>query len=442
MKEKILFVDDEPNVLEAYQRSLRKEFEIETATGGADGLIALASQGPYAVIITDMRMPGMDGVEFLARAKEKSPDSVRIMLTGNADQQTAVDAINEGAIFRFLAKPCPPIVLARAIHAALRQYQLVTAEKELLNKTLSGSIHILTDLLSLVNPTAFGRASRVRRLVKQITTILKVENAWQVEIAAMLSQVGCITIPEETLWRVYSGHSLNSEEIKMVQAHPQIGHDLIRHIPRLEGVAEIIAYQDKLFNGAGVPYDNRRGYEIPLGARILKLALDYDKLAESRLDSYEALEEIRDRHNWYDPEIIPALELALKNEIRYELKLARIDELTPDMLLAEDIKSVKGMLLLTKGQEVTRSLCMRLKNFHEGGAIVEPLQVLVPVKSNTGKLTAPGQPQRTGTSGKLAPPPQLGKQPNSGKLSPPPQLGKQSNSGKLPTPAQAAKPGV
>ena len=442
MKEKILFVDDEPNVLEAYQRSLRKEFEIETATGGADGLIALASQGPYAVIITDMRMPGMDGVEFLARAKEKSPDSIRIMLTGNADQQTAIDAINEGAIFRFLTKPCPPTVLAHAIRAGLRQYQLVTAEKELLNKTLSGSIHILTDLLSLVNPTAFGRASRVRRLVKQITTILKVENAWQVEIAAMLSQVGCITIPEETLWRVYSGHSLNSEEVKMVQAHPQIGHDLIQHIPRLEGVAEIIAYQEKLFNGGGVPYDNRRGYEIPLGARILKLALDYDKLAESRLDSYQALEEIRERHNWYDPEIIPALELALKNEVRYELKLVRIDELTPDMLLAEDIKSVKGMLLLTKGQEVTRSLCMRLKNFRDGGAIVEPLQVLVPVKSNTGKLAPSGQGNKSGGSGKLTSPGHSNTSGGSGKLPTPPQLGKQTSSGRLITPAQAAKPGV
>ncbi len=424
MNEKILFVDDEQNILEAYQRSLRKEFNIETAVGGPDGLIALASQGPYAVIISDMRMPGMDGAEFLAKAKEKSPDSVRIMLTGNADQQTAVDAINDGAIFRFLTKPCPPVVLARAITAALQQYQLVTAEKELLNKTLNGSIQIMTDMLSLVNPTAFGRASRVRRLVKQITTILKVDHAWQVELAAMLSQVGCITIPEETLWRVYSGHALNSQEIKMVQAHPQIGHDLISHIPRLEGVAEIIAYQEKLFNGAGVPFDNRRGYEIPLGARILKLALDYDKLAESLLNGFEALEEIRERHNWYDPEIIPALELALKNEIRYELRLARIDELTPDMLLAEDVKSVKGMLLLTKGQEVTRSLCLRLKNFRDGGAIVEPLKVLVPVKSNTGKLTPPGQAARSGNSGKLAAPPQMGKPTNSGRLVAPPHATK------------------
>ncbi len=441
MNEKILFVDDELNILEAYQRSLRKEFNIDTALGGADGLIALASQGPYAVIITDMRMPGMGGIEFLAQAKAKSPDSVRIMLTGNADQQTAVDAINEGAIFRFLTKPCPPVVLAHAIHAALRQYQLVTAEKELLNKTLNGSIHLLTDLLSLVNPTAFGRSSRVRRLVKQMATMLRIDNAWQLEIAAMLSQIGCITIPEETLWRIYSGHPLNPEESKLAQAHPQLGHDLLRQIPRLEGVAEIIAYQEKLFNGAGVPQDHRRGAEIPLGARILKLVLDYDKLAEWGLDTYAALEEIRARHNWYDPEIIPALELALKNEVRYEPKLARIDELTPDMLLAEDIKSVKGMLLLTKGQEVTRSLCMRLKNFRDGGAIVEPLSVLVPIKSNSGKLTLPGQAARQANSGKLVPPPQIGRPVHSGKLVPPPQIGQAAHSGKLVAPLHAVKPG-
>src|SRR5829696_4359 len=135
---KILCVDDERNVLEAYQRSLRKEFHIEIATSGAEGLAAVESQGPYAVIVSDMRMPGMDGIRFLAKVKEKAPDSVRIMLTGNADQQTAIEAVNEGNIFRFLTKPCPPETLAKALSAGLQQYWLVVAEKELLEKTLSG----------------------------------------------------------------------------------------------------------------------------------------------------------------------------------------------------------------------------------------------------------------------------------------------------------------
>ncbi|MDX2029411.1 MAG: response regulator [Blastocatellia bacterium] len=383
MMHKILFVDDEPNVLDAYQRTLRREFTIDAALSGAEGLKALESQGPYAVIISDMRMPVMDGVEFLLRAKRLSPTSVRVMLTGNADQQTAIDAVNEGNIFRFLTKPCPPEVLARTITASLDQYRLVMAEKELLEKTLNGSIHMLTDILSLVNPAAFGRATRVRRLAGRIAAALRIENVWKVEIAAMLSQVGCIAVPEEILLRVQRGHPLNADEFRMVQSHSQIGYDLIRQIPRLEWAAEAIAYQDKHFNGEGWPVDDRHGHQIPVEARILKLALDFDRLTESRLGRADALKKIQGRDNWYDPDVVRALELSLASETRFETRLVRIRELTPDMILAEDIVSIKGLLLIPRGQEVTRSLCMRMANFHRGGAISEPIKVLVQVNNES-----------------------------------------------------------
>ncbi|MFH1417727.1 MAG: response regulator, partial [Planctomycetota bacterium] len=136
MSKKILCVDDDPNILNAYRRGLRRLFEIETAEGGAEGLEAIASQGPFAVVVSDMRMPGMDGIQFLTAVKKRAPESVRIMLTGNADQQTAMDAVNEGSIFRFLTKPCPPEHLAKALTAGIEQYRLITAEKELLGKTL------------------------------------------------------------------------------------------------------------------------------------------------------------------------------------------------------------------------------------------------------------------------------------------------------------------
>jgi signal transduction histidine kinase len=146
MSEKILCVDDEPNILEAYQRALRREFEIEIALGGEQGLAAVESRGPFAVIVSDMRMPGMDGVQFLSKVKEKAPDSIRIMLTGYADQHTAIEAVNEGNIFRFLTKPCPPEVLAKALGAGIQQYRLAMAEKNLLEWMLSGNIPMMKDL--------------------------------------------------------------------------------------------------------------------------------------------------------------------------------------------------------------------------------------------------------------------------------------------------------
>jgi response regulator RpfG family c-di-GMP phosphodiesterase len=379
MNRKVLCVDDERNILEAYQRSLRKQYEIETTLGGEEALGLILSHGPFAVIVSDMRMPGMDGIQFLSRAKESAPDSVRIMLTGNADMQTAIEAVNEGNIFRFLTKPCSPEILAKALEAGIEQYRLVTAERELVEKTLRGSVQILTDVLSLVNPTAFGRAARVRRFVSQLAASMKVEESWQIEIAAMLSQVGCVTVPEDVLIKVYRGISLTADEWHMYQAHPQVGRDLIAHIPRLENVAEIIAYQEKLFDGTGLPHDERRGQDIPLGARILKLALDFDKLEASGISKGECLDEIRRRKNWYDPVVVSALRTVLANQIQFEVKTLRTNELEPGMILAEDVSSTRGLLLILKGQEVTTSLRMRLHNYAERGVIVDMVRVFAPV---------------------------------------------------------------
>lgn len=378
MDEKILFVDDDPNILSAYQRQSRRQFTIETALGGELGLAAISTHGPYAVIVADMRMPIMDGVQFLSKVKNIAPDSVRMMLTGNADQQTAINAINEGNIFRFLTKPCPPDVLANTLTAGIDQYRLVTAEKELLEKTLRGSVKVLTDILTLVNPTAFGRASRVQRLVRKISADLKVDKAWQMEIAAMLSQLGCITTPEDILAKVYIGTNLSEKELQVFQTHPKIGCDLIANIPRLETVATVMAYQEKHFDGSGVPYDAKRGEEIPLGARILKLALDFDSLVTSGSNHAEAMAVIHERKGWYDPTIVESLKRVLTVEARYELKTVRIIELTLDMILAEDIKTSAGVLLITKGHEITQLLRTHLKNWVETKRILEPIKVFVP----------------------------------------------------------------
>ena len=350
----------------------------------------IEKNGPYAVIVSDMRMPVMDGVQFLAKTRERSGDSTRIMLTGNADQQTAIEAVNEGSIFRFLTKPCSSESLARTLNAAIVQYRLVRSEKELLEHTLRGSIQVLTDVLSLVNPTAFGRASRVSRLARQIAKTLNVENAWQVEIAAMLSQIGCITVPEETLVKVYNGRTLALDELQMLSEHPKVGHSLINKIPRLSLVAEIIAYQEKLYNGAGFPHDKVRGAAIPLGSRILKLALDFDKLSEAKLTPSDALNEIDRRGEWYDPEVVLALKKCLQStESQYVVAFLKVSELRADMILVEDVKASNGFLLIAKGQEVSVSMQIRLENFQSRGGIREPLKVLVPAPAVVADFGAP-----------------------------------------------------
>jgi DNA-binding NtrC family response regulator len=161
MKPRILCVDDEPAVLEAIQRNLRREFDVSTDPSGAAALERIDKSEPFAVIVSDMRMPGMDGATFLSRARAKAPDTVRMLLTGHAELSSAIAAVNEGNVFRFLSKPCAAPDLIKALKEGVHQYELVHAERILLEQTLKGSIEALVQVLSLTNPESFGRAYRV-----------------------------------------------------------------------------------------------------------------------------------------------------------------------------------------------------------------------------------------------------------------------------------------
>jgi diguanylate cyclase (GGDEF)-like protein len=143
----ILLVDDEVSVLEGYRRRLRKQFRLDTAISGQEAIEMLCNNPPYAVIISDMRMPNMSGLELLARARELSPDTVRIMLTGNSDQQTVVDAVNQGEVYKFLSKPCDSETLAAAIQDGVERYQQAKLNRALLQQSTS-KVKGLTQRLS------------------------------------------------------------------------------------------------------------------------------------------------------------------------------------------------------------------------------------------------------------------------------------------------------
>jgi response regulator RpfG family c-di-GMP phosphodiesterase len=375
--EKILFVDDDSKVLASYRRGLRKEFAIETAVGSEEALALIEREGPFAVIVSDLRMPGADGIQLLAQVRQLAPDTVRIMLTGYSDVDAAIGAVNEGSVFRFLTKPCPPETMVAALTAAVGQYRLVTAERDLLQKTLRGSVRVLIDVLALVNPTAFGRAARVRQLARRLAEKLGSPVDWQLEVAAMLSQVGCVTLAQETLEKIYRGQPLSDAETRSFLDHPKAGHDLISNVPRLEPVAEIIKYQEKHYDGTGVPFDSRRGAELPLGSRILKIALDFDSLLSAGASSGKAVKEIGGRIGWYDPSLVAALTEIFKAEITHDIRSVRVDELAPGMILAQDVFTATGILLIPKGLEVTPTVRLRLANIVAKGGLVDLIRVLV-----------------------------------------------------------------
>jgi response regulator RpfG family c-di-GMP phosphodiesterase len=349
MSERILLVDDDPNLLAGCRRNLHGKFDVTTAEGGQKALNTLAQDGPFAVILADMRMPGIDGVQLLARVRETSPDTVRMMLTGNADLESAAQAVNEGQIFRFLTKPCPPELLIKSLQAGIKQYRLVTAEKQLLEQTLRGSVHVLTDIISMIKPKAFGRASRIRRCVLQIVDKLGLENRWQFEIAAMLSQLGCVSLPDEVLNKYYAGVELEVCERQLYDQHPETAAQLIEKIPRLQNVAKIISLQsgdapiDPGEPGADVDS------EIAWGAAILRVALEFDRLIVHGMKPELALGMLKNETTHYHPEIVNALVSIDVEMPQFASWAVDINDLRVGMIFDQDLHAINGALLVTKG---------------------------------------------------------------------------------------------
>jgi len=362
MTEKILLVDDEPAVLMGYERLLRKELKVTTVIGGAAGLVLLKHQGPFAVVVSDMRMPEMNGIEFLLKVQQASPDTIRAMLTGDSDLQTAINAVNQGKIFRFLSKPCDKETLVKTLKDCLAQFRLVSAEREILENTLRGTIYVLTEVLSLVSPAAFSRATRVRRYVQHVAAKLSVKNPWRLEIAAMMSQLGCVTLDPETIDAVYAGRDLSPQEQAQYIDHPLMAQELLKSIPRLESVAWMIAHQNRQ-----LPVDWDIGdsemREMRLGAQILRATLAFDLYLRKHRSSVEAALTLKRRFDDLDLRIVDAL-VELEPETAGDgSSSVPIAELTAGLILDEEVRTRSGLLIAAKGQEITAPLLLKLKTF-------------------------------------------------------------------------------
>lgn len=381
MPDKILFVDDDQNLLDSLKRQLRNTFTVETALGPREGLVAISQRGPFAVIVCDLRMPLMDGVHFLANAGKIAPDSVRMMLTGNADLSSAIKALNEGNIYRFITKPCEPDTLSTLIDQGVRQYRLITAERELLEKTLKGSIRVLTDLISMLNPEAYGRSSRIRHYARETALAMGAAEPWKIETAAMLSQIGYVALPEALLKKRNEGGKLTEAEIHLFRSHPGVAWELLSHIPRMEAVAEAVYYQFKHFDGSGFPVDPKKEKEIPVGGRVLKAVSDYDFLESRSIEPSQALGILRNREGHYDLDILAALEKVLGVRAECRAKEVFIKELKAGMVFAVDVKAANGRLIASRGQEVSPLIISSLESIMENMEIPEPLRILEPRRS-------------------------------------------------------------
>ncbi|MCU1667903.1 MAG: response regulator receiver [Blastococcus sp.] len=364
----ILLVDDEVAILDGLRRQLRRKFAVHTATGGAEALELLTMQ-PVSVVVSDMRMPQMDGATFLSRVRVGYPNVVRILLTGQADTQSAIQAVNEGQIYRFLTKPCPPDVLTDEIANAVELHRLMTAEKELLATTLRRTVEALTTTLSLAQPAAFGRAERITRTVTELADLLHVEEPWELEVTAMLAHLGSVTLPANVLAKLDAGRPLSPEETEMAERVPVISQELVASIPRLEGVAEAIRCFRTRYDGKGAPVGATVGEDLPLAARILRVAVDFDAGMAQRPSVQDTMAVLRADAGAYDPRVLDALVRCHAVPGHPATQEADVADLEPGMVIFDDIYTIDSLLLISRGTVVTEPLIRRLENYVSQGRV-------------------------------------------------------------------------
>ncbi len=269
VKPKVLLVDDEPMLLEGLNLHLRAKYNVSLAYSGPEALEILDREGTFAVVMSDMRMPGMSGAELLQRVRRKSPGTVRLLLTGYTDLAGLESAVNQGGIFRFLTKPCSPDNLHAAVEAAVEQYRTLRAERTLLEETLASSIDVLTEVLALSNPVAFGRARRVKAMIGQAASRLNLPEIWQYEVAAMLCQLGAIAAPANDLFQT-----------RDASMHPVVTQRLLERIPRLESVAAMVGGSASTFDLSEQERALKDTDAVIIGAILLRMCLEVDRRVE------------------------------------------------------------------------------------------------------------------------------------------------------------------
>jgi response regulator RpfG family c-di-GMP phosphodiesterase len=371
---RILCVDDEARVVEGLVLHLRKDYEVHTALSGQEALQKLKQMGGAAVVVSDMRMPGMDGAVLLHCVMRLFPDTTRMLLTGEPGRDAAVAAVNKAQIFRFLTKPCPPDQLRAAVEAGVVQHRLLTAERTILKETLVGCIKALIDVLAITNPVAFGRASRLKRLAVEFANARDNTEFWQLEAAAMLSQLGYISLPPQLVEKLYYGENLTPEEKILASGVPAVAMTLLGHVPRLEPVIQILAalsWNDEKIAELG-------DGTIGTGARILALVLEYDNLVTQGHSTDVAVQTLRQRPLRYGAQMIEQFATHLgAGAGGNELRNMPLRSVQPGMIIMQDVRTHLGTLLVARGFEVSTTFLERIPNF--GPELMrESVKVMVP----------------------------------------------------------------
>lgn len=413
----LLCVDDEPNILSALRRLLRPHgYQVTIAGSGAEALTIMEEQ-PFDLVISDMRMPEMDGAQFLEQVRKRWPDTIRLLLTGYADVTSTVDAINKGEIYRYISKPWDDNELLLIVRQALERkalerekvrLELLTArqneelrdlnanlELKVMERTVElrkahdkvktsflTSIKVFANLIELRGSNLAGHSRRVADLARKIANRMGLSPAesQDVFLAGLLHDIGKIGLPDLLL--VKPVPQMTGDELGLYRKHPVKGEQSVMALEELRGAAKIVRSHHERFDGQGYP-DGLMGLGIPIGARILCVANDYDGLQIGSLsvrrytqeDAKKLIAEGKGKR--YDPQVIEAfLEIVGKVEVRDtgEIELG-VADLKPGMILSRDLVTRDGVLLLAADYILDANLVRQIRDYAASENIVMRIHV-------------------------------------------------------------------
>ena len=378
MNNKILCVDDEESILRGFQLNLRKDFELHLASDGVEGLEIFEKEGGFALVLSDMRMPRMNGAEMLAEIKKRDHEVSTILLTGHTDFDSAMAAVNDGNVFRMLSKPCPPERLIKVLNDGLEQYDLIRSKRILLDQTLRGAVDALAESLSTAKPLFFGRVQRVRRMANELAMKQDVPNAWRVDVASVFSQLAYLALPENVTEDVYYRRDLSKEVKALLAKFPEDTRNILNKIPGLEEVGEILKSVDVQYR-----FEEEKEDGVRLAASILKVALDFDYYEEQGYNRSIIVSTLKERNKDYDPKITQSLsDLIVIAEETSTLQEIKIDDIDIGMRLSQELRLDDGFLIAAAGTDVDRQLLKVIRNYNSCYAespFPKRIQVIVPV---------------------------------------------------------------
>ena len=370
-------------MLAHHSRTLRKPFYVHTALSGVEGLAAIEQGGRYPAILVDMNMPGMDGIEFLTLAAKTSPDSAFVMLTGNVDQQTAVRAVNEGHVFRFLNKPCSAEAVLEAITACVEHSQQMQEQRLLEERVLDGGIRLLTQVLHAVDPHAAQRSENLMAYVRSYYEAL--DTACQLprdlELAVSFCSVGLAVIPAGVLHRARSGGELTPAEERMMESASELGGRILSFIPKMEAAGRIVRYQNKGFGGAGHPLDEVAGDDLPFGARLLHVMIDLLRLEAAGAARSDALQQMGALGEEYDPEILKVCRTRWRPSCSKSLVRVRASIPVADLcisdVLGKALHSVSNIFFAPEGTVISKPLMRKIREWERMGMLAPEVVVFM-----------------------------------------------------------------